>query len=121
MRSLHFETPQHEALECETFIKSMHGKNQDGVCHVTKNKHRDDWVQNLKQKEDFGSIKRFRCSKPLFIRAKTYMKTTKRGDAFLIYVLPSPDGELCSHEIPSHYKEFKYVFEKKNVNTLSKH
>jgi hypothetical protein len=22
-KSLHFETPQHEALECETFVKSM--------------------------------------------------------------------------------------------------
>jgi hypothetical protein len=37
IRSLHFETPQHEALECETLVKNMHGKNQDVVCHVTKN------------------------------------------------------------------------------------
>jgi len=29
-KSLHFETPKHEAMECETFIRSMHGKNQDG-------------------------------------------------------------------------------------------
>jgi hypothetical protein len=82
MRSLHFETPQHEALECETFIRNMHGKNQDGACHVIRNKHRDDCMQNLKQKEDFSSIRRFECFKPLFIGAKTYMKTTKKGDAF---------------------------------------
>jgi hypothetical protein len=37
MRSFHFETPQHEALECETFIKNMHGKNQDGICYVIGN------------------------------------------------------------------------------------
>jgi len=29
-KSLHFETPKHEAMECETFIRSMHGKNEDG-------------------------------------------------------------------------------------------
>ncbi len=40
MKSLHFETPQHKALECETLIRSMHGKNQDGVCHATRNKHK---------------------------------------------------------------------------------
>jgi hypothetical protein len=79
----------------------MHGKNQDGVCHVTRNKHRDDCMQNLKQKEDLSSIRRSRCFKPLFIGEKIYMKTTKRGDAFLIYALPSPNGELCPHEIPS--------------------
>jgi hypothetical protein len=50
MRSLHFETPQHEALECETFVKSMHGQNQDGVCHVTGNTFGDECMQNLKTK-----------------------------------------------------------------------
>ncbi len=40
-KSFHFETSQHEALECETFTKNMHGKNQDGVCHVTGNKHEE--------------------------------------------------------------------------------
>jgi hypothetical protein len=44
-------------LEYETFVKKMHGKNQDVVCHVTKNKHGDECMQNLKEKEDFGSKK----------------------------------------------------------------
>jgi hypothetical protein len=47
-KSLHFETPQHKAFECETLVRSMHGKNQNGVCHVTKNKHGDECMQNLK-------------------------------------------------------------------------
>jgi len=47
-KSLHFETPQHKALKCETFVKSMHGKNQDGVCHVTENNLGDECMQNLK-------------------------------------------------------------------------
>ncbi len=100
MKSLHFETPQHKALECETFVSSM---------------------QNLKQKEDLDGTKRPTYPKLLFVEAKTFMKATKKGDAFLIYVFPSPNFEPCAHEIPSQYHEFKDVCEKKNVKILSKH
>jgi hypothetical protein len=55
MRSLHFETPQHKVLECETLVRSM---------------------QNLKQQ----GTKRPRCPKFLFIGTKPFMKTTTRGD-----------------------------------------
>jgi len=57
----------------------------------------------------------------LFVVAKTFMKVATRRYAFLIYVLPSPNVEPCPHEIPSHYQEFKDVFEKRNANTLPKH
>jgi hypothetical protein len=30
MKNLRFQTPQHKALECETLVGGMHGKNQDG-------------------------------------------------------------------------------------------
>jgi hypothetical protein len=49
------------------------------------------------------------------------MKVGMKGNAFLIYVFPSPNVEPHSHEIPSQDQEFKDVFEKKNVDTLSKH
>jgi hypothetical protein len=62
-----------------------------------------------------------RCPKLLFVEAKAFMKVIKKGNAFLIYVLPSLDFELSAHDIPSQYHEFKDVFEKKNVNTLPKH
>ncbi len=78
IRSLHFETPQHEALECETLVIYMHGKNQNVVCHVTKNKHGDECMQNLKKKENFGSTRRPRWPKPLFVGAKVFMKALKR-------------------------------------------
>jgi hypothetical protein len=42
------------------------------------------------------------------------MKVVKRGDAFLIYILPSLDVEPHLHEIPSHYQKFKDVTMKKN-------
>jgi hypothetical protein len=62
-----------------------------------------------------------KSSDALFIRAKTFMQTTKKGDAFLIYVLTTLDAKSPCHEISSQYKEFKDVFEKKNVDTLLKH
>jgi hypothetical protein len=39
----------------------------------------------------------------LFVGEKPFMKATTRGNAFLVYVLPSPDVEPCPHEIPSQY------------------
>ncbi len=48
MKNRHFQTPQHEALECETLVRSMHGKNQDGVCHIIEKKHGDECMPNLK-------------------------------------------------------------------------
>jgi hypothetical protein len=57
MRSLHFETPQHEALECETLVKS---------------------VQNLKQKEDLDGTRRPRYPKLLFLATKAFMKVAKK-------------------------------------------
>ncbi len=76
MSSLHFETPQHKVVECETLVSSM---------------------QNLKQKEDLDGIRRPRCPKPLFVGAKAFMEVAKEGNAFFIYVLPSLDVEPHAH------------------------
>jgi hypothetical protein len=57
----------------------------------------------------------------VFYGTKAFMKVVKRRDAFLIYIFASLDVESCPYEISSYYQEFKYVFEKKNVNTLLKH
>ncbi len=46
------------------------------------------------------------------------MQVAKKGDAFLIYVLPASNVELPHHEIFFQYKEFKDMFEKKNIDTL---
>jgi hypothetical protein len=57
-------------------------------------------MQILKQKEYVNDTRRPRYPKPLFIGAKAFMKVATRGDAFLIYILPSPNVEPCPHEIP---------------------
>jgi hypothetical protein len=78
-------------MECGTFFRNMHGKHQDWIYQVTRNKHGDECMQNLKQKENFESISRPKCPKPLLLRARVFMKVAKSGDAFLIYTLPSLD------------------------------
>jgi hypothetical protein len=60
-------------------------------------------MQNLKQKKYLDGIRKLRCPKLLFVGTKTFMKATKRGDAFLIYILPSLDVEPHPHDILSQY------------------
>jgi hypothetical protein len=57
-------------------------------------------MQNLKHKENLYDTRRFRCPKPLFVGAKTFMRATTRGDSFLIYVIPSPNDDSHPHETP---------------------
>jgi ribosomal protein L7Ae-like RNA K-turn-binding protein len=57
--------------------------------------------QNMKQKEDLSSTRRFKCPKLFFVGAKTLMKAIKRGDAFLIYVFPSVDVKPHPPKTPS--------------------
>jgi hypothetical protein len=45
-------------------------------------------------------------------RSQGFMHVAKKGDAFLIYVLPMEGVELPHHEIPSYYKEFKDMFKR---------
>ncbi len=52
---------------------------------------------------------------------KDSMYTTKKGDMFLIYVLPTPNVESQQHETSFQYKNYKYRLKKKNVDTLLKH
>jgi hypothetical protein len=55
----------------------------------------------LKQKEDLDGTRRPKHPNPLFVGTKAFIKATTKGDAFLIYILPSPDVEPRPHEIPS--------------------
>jgi len=68
-----------------------------------------------------GNAQDVKNSKALFVGIRFFMQTTKKGNAFLIYVLPTLDIKYFHHETPSQYKEFKDVFGKKNIGTLPKH
>jgi hypothetical protein len=61
------------------------------------------------------------CFCVLFVGVKAFMQVAKKGDVFLMYVLPSLDVEPWPHKILSQYKKFKDVFKKKNAYTLPKH
>jgi hypothetical protein len=99
-RNFHFELLKHEVLECETFIISMFGGVHDHTCHTFEKKHEDKCMQN-QQNKDIGGTQKPKCWKSLFIGAKAFMHVIKKGDAFLIYVLPMLDAKSSHHEIPS--------------------
>jgi len=68
-----------------------------------------------------GNVLDVKSSKALFIKTRTFMQATKKGNAFLIYDFPTLDVESLRHKIPSQYKKFKDMLENKNVDTLPKH
>jgi hypothetical protein len=98
----------------------MFGGLHDHACHTPKKKNEDKCMQN-QQKKDIGGTQKPKCWKSLFIGAKAFMHVTKKGVAFLIYFLPMSNAKSPHHDILSHYKEFKDVFEKKIVDTLLEH
>jgi hypothetical protein len=51
-------------------------------------------------------------------RSKGFHTCYKIGNVLLIYVLPTTNVESRQHEILSQYKEYKDMFEKKNVDSL---
>ncbi len=51
-------------------------------------------------------------------RSKGFHTHYKIGNVLLIYVLPTTNVESRQHEILSRYKEYKDMFEKKNVDSL---
>jgi hypothetical protein len=57
----------------------------------------------------------------LFIEARTFIKTTKKGDAFFVYAIPALDYRMQQHDIPIQYQDYKDIFEKKSVDTLFEH
>jgi hypothetical protein len=49
------------------------------------------------------------------------MKATKTDTPFAIYATPTSEETTTSTNIPTQYKEFQDVFEKKNADILPEH
>jgi hypothetical protein len=49
------------------------------------------------------------------------MQATKKGDALFVYAILALDLGMQQYEIPIQYQDYKYVFEKKNADTLPEH
>jgi hypothetical protein len=97
----------------------MVGKTHGHVHHVLKNKLGE--VEHMTNLKNLVSAQKSKFSTPFFMGTKTFMQATKKGDAFFIYALLATDVKPQQHEIPSQYKGYKDVFEKKNANTLLEH
>jgi hypothetical protein len=68
-----------------------------------------------------SSTKKPLSNKPLFIGAKTFMRAAKTGTLFAIYATPTSEETTTSINIPTQYKKFQDIFEKKNADILPKH
>jgi hypothetical protein len=117
MRRFHFEASKQEPLDYEATITSMVGETYEHVRYVSNDKSGEaNCMLNLK---NLVGGQKSKFSKPLFIGAKACM-LQKKGMIF-IYVLLAIDTKPQQHDIHSQYKDYKDVFEKKNVDTFPKH
>jgi hypothetical protein len=57
----------------------------------------------------------------LFIGARAFMRAAKTGTPFVIYATPISKETTTSTNIPTQYKEFEDIFEKKNADILPEH
>ena len=57
----------------------------------------------------------------LMIKARTFMKATKKGATYVIYATPMPEPASKKVNILKQYKEYKDVFKKENTNMLPQH
>jgi hypothetical protein len=111
----HFNVLQKVTSKCEKFTS----KN---IINENKDYHLNELCIKFFECDQYlGNAQDVKNSKVLFIGTRSFMQIAKKGNAFLIYVFPTSDIKLLCHEIPSQYKEFKDVFEKKNIDTLPKH
>jgi hypothetical protein len=59
--------------------------------------------------------------KPFFTGARAFIRAAKISTPFAIYVVPASGETTTSTNIPTQYKEFQDVFEKKNADILLEH
>jgi hypothetical protein len=119
IKSLHFEAPKQEPLDCEAIVTSMVGETHKLVRHVFRKKLGE--AKRMPNFKNLDGAQKSSFSKFLFMKAWAFMHAVKKGDAFFIYTLPTTNVGSQQHEIPSQYKNYNDVFEKKNVDILPKH
>jgi hypothetical protein len=49
------------------------------------------------------------------------MRVAKKGTTFAIYATPITESVKGPEALPTHYKEYQDVFEKKNIDLLPQH
>jgi hypothetical protein len=58
---------------------------------------------------------------PLVVGTRAFMRATKKETRFAIYATPIADSVKWPEALPTHYKEYQDVFEKKNADLLPQH
>jgi hypothetical protein len=116
MRSLHFELVNETTPKYEAFPISMLDFEHDFACEDTIIINQ--LMQKLKHEGDIGGYEGSKHFKPLFVGARTFIQTIKKGDAFFVYAIPALNPRMQQHEIPIQFQNYKNVFKNKNANTL---
>jgi hypothetical protein len=83
MKSVHFEAPKHEPLDCEATVTNTVDETHEFVCHMLKKKLRE--VEHMPNLKNLASAQISKFFKPLFKGVRAFMHAANKGDAFLIY------------------------------------
>jgi len=80
-------------------------------------------MENFNHKKNLAGTCKSKCFKTLFMRVKTLMHVTKKGDAILIYIFHTPDVESHQHEMLLQYKlkNTRMCLKTRILNTLLQH
>ncbi len=97
MSSFHFELVNETIPKYETFPTSMLDFEHDYACeNIAKTNQR---MQKFKCEGNIGGYQGSKHFKPLFMGAKTFIQTTKKGDAFFVYAILAIDLGMQQHDI----------------------
>ena len=66
-------------------------------------------------------VRRPQFKKPLFIGARSFVRSSKEGTTFVIYATPTRGETISTASISEQYKDFQDVFQKKNADMLLEH
>ncbi len=62
-------------------------------------------MRKFKPKGDIGGKQKSKHFKPLFMGVRTFIQTTKKGDAFFVYAILTFDLGTQQHETPIQYQD----------------
>jgi hypothetical protein len=87
--NLHFESINKTTLKYEAFPTRMLDSKRDFAHEDIRITSQHMYKFNCE--EDIGGNQGSKHFKPLFMEAKTLIQTTKKGDAFFVYAIPTPN------------------------------
>ncbi len=96
-KSFYFESINKTTIKYEAFptstLDSEHDSTREDTIRTCQ------CMQKLKHEGNMGGNQGSKHFKPLFVGVKTLIQTTKKGNAFFVYVIQAPNSRTQQHEI----------------------